>query len=204
MTTLEWNETRIPDGEDASEDTSPSSDLACQVCGRPLVYSGRGRKPRFCEDHKPSKSQAKRPATRTSADVNQALAVMDQFYRGAGFLIYLMSTKPADYSTPRASHEWNEVQVPRLLAADREIFTADPKLCAQINKLGGKGGFGMFIAVHAMAIFPVYQLLSADIRERQLMYKAARQAAREAESAAQDANAAADRASQFMPTPDVP
>jgi hypothetical protein len=34
-----------------ADDDAP--DLACEVCGVPLVYAGRGRKPKYCEDHKP-------------------------------------------------------------------------------------------------------------------------------------------------------
>jgi len=44
-------------------------DLACMVCGRPLTYAGRGRKPQYCEDHRPgSQRTTKQTSTRTSKD----------------------------------------------------------------------------------------------------------------------------------------
>ena len=40
---------------------------ACETCGAGLVYSGRGRKPRFCDAHKPAPSRTvKRPAGRVA------------------------------------------------------------------------------------------------------------------------------------------
>lgn len=40
----------------------PASDFdyACETCGKELTYGGRGRKPRFCAEHK--KNAAQRPA----------------------------------------------------------------------------------------------------------------------------------------------
>ena len=46
-----------------------NSDLSCIVCGRPLTYAGRGRKPQYCEDHRPgSQRTTKQASTRTSKD----------------------------------------------------------------------------------------------------------------------------------------
>jgi hypothetical protein len=34
-----------------TDDDTPDG-LVCEVCGVPLAYSGRGRKPKYCEDHR--------------------------------------------------------------------------------------------------------------------------------------------------------
>lgn len=43
-----------PPNFDPPDDPPPSSggELACEVCGVPLHYGGRGRKPKRCDDHK--------------------------------------------------------------------------------------------------------------------------------------------------------
>jgi len=54
----------------APEPASESSgELQCQVCGKPLTYAGRGRKPKFCDDHRASRSPSKgAPVGRVSKD----------------------------------------------------------------------------------------------------------------------------------------
>lgn len=45
------------------------NDLTCQVCGKPLTYAGRGRRPRFCADHRPGASRGERiPTSRVNKD----------------------------------------------------------------------------------------------------------------------------------------
>lgn len=43
-------------GNPVSKDVPP--DFACEECGAPLTYAGRGRKPRFCDEHKPGRSSS--------------------------------------------------------------------------------------------------------------------------------------------------
>lgn len=52
------SEDEVPSSEPAEEEKISDSseektaEFTCQTCGKPLTYSGRGRKPKFCEDHK--------------------------------------------------------------------------------------------------------------------------------------------------------
>lgn len=49
------------------EETAPTTDdLTCEICGTALTYAGRGRKPKFCDDHKPSGSRSKTTKTTSS------------------------------------------------------------------------------------------------------------------------------------------
>jgi hypothetical protein len=41
---------------DAGIPNAPTGELACQVCGEPLTYAGRGAKPKYCDIHKGRKS----------------------------------------------------------------------------------------------------------------------------------------------------
>jgi len=69
----------LPDDEIAPESATeqatftpedkPAGDLTCITCGRALTYAGRGRKPIYCEDHKPVRGNGKPAASpRTSKD----------------------------------------------------------------------------------------------------------------------------------------
>jgi hypothetical protein len=42
----------LPESVSIPTDDDDAPELACEVCGTPLVYAGRGRKPRYCEDHR--------------------------------------------------------------------------------------------------------------------------------------------------------
>lgn len=56
---LAGDEAEVMRGTFDNEDdvTVPGADgLTCETCGLPLTYGGRGRKPRFCAEHKPNRS----------------------------------------------------------------------------------------------------------------------------------------------------
>lgn len=60
----------VEDTEGEVPPPSPSvsdndSDLRCIECGKELVYAGRGRKPKYCEDHKPGKTRTSGTSRRT-------------------------------------------------------------------------------------------------------------------------------------------
>lgn len=42
-------------------------ELVCQVCGIPLVYAGRGRKPKFCDEHRTSSARTSGGKARQSS-----------------------------------------------------------------------------------------------------------------------------------------
>lgn len=44
----------VPESGNPVPDDLPS----CVVCGAPVEYSGRGRKPKYCSEHKPSRGQS--------------------------------------------------------------------------------------------------------------------------------------------------
>lgn len=46
-----------------ADDPAPGG-FSCEVCAEPLSYSGRGRHPRFCEEHKPGAGKTPKPRAR--------------------------------------------------------------------------------------------------------------------------------------------
>ncbi len=132
----------------------PSTDLSCEVCGTPLVYGGRGRKPRYCDDHKPARSAS---IPRGSSDVAQALAVMDGMYTMLSMLLTVAS--------PNALIMFRQ-QVPMLQERNAVFFAADKNLCKSVCKVGSKGGKTAFISSNAIAIAPVIAVAVGDMRAR--------------------------------------
>lgn len=143
-----------------SESPTVSDDLTCEVCGKALVYSGRGRKPKFCDEHKQSRSSSPRTssAPRSTGNVNSALQVMETGYAGLSVMLRLFS--------PTAAVQW-ESSHDSLIETDRQAFTADPKLAQRIAKLGQTSGTAMFIGAHVFALAPVVMIVRADIQNRQ-------------------------------------
>lgn len=71
----------------------PSSDYQCVVCGTDLVYSGRGRKPKYCDEHKPSRSKVTSTATKrvSGAIVERAITEIAAVYSGIALPLKFVS-----------------------------------------------------------------------------------------------------------------
>lgn len=80
--------------------------LECETCGKPLTYGGRGRKPRFCDEHKRN-ATARTGGRGKSAVVDRAIVELRVLYgvagkglsywdRGAGELVIDNSDKLAE------------------------------------------------------------------------------------------------------------
>lgn len=84
------------DGFAATDDSPggmPSAGPACEVCGKELPYSGRGRKPRFCQDHKTrtsaTRGESSGSARSTAADKKHSArveAIVGDLQQGVGEL----------------------------------------------------------------------------------------------------------------------
>lgn len=162
--------------------TQTSTDLACEVCGTPLVYAGTGRKPKRCDEHKRSgkassagPSVSRSGAGRGSASVEQAVSTLGNLYDGVGLLFL--------FTSPAAAQQWTE-GVPELQTRNRQILSGDPDLTRSINRLGVKGGKFAFAAAQMWAITPPAMLAIAETRMRAAQRAAEREA--QEESSAQE------------------
>lgn len=67
----------------------PAHDLTCVVCGAPLDYSGHGRKPKYCDEHRPTRGASARTG-KSSVLVDRAVNELTVAYgligQGAKFL----------------------------------------------------------------------------------------------------------------------
>lgn len=57
----------------------PSNLLECVVCGAALEYSGHGRKPKYCSEHKPSRGQSA-ASGKSSAVIERAISELEVVY----------------------------------------------------------------------------------------------------------------------------
>lgn len=158
----------IPDGptdespEDMEQDTVESPDgLYCDVCGKPLVYKGRGRKPTKCDEHKTSGSRTgvKSPTKTKGVEGTAALAA-SHLARLNGFLAMAMSSwglPVTAQSVALANEEFQKLAYEALLA--------DPVLAKKIAMGGAESGkaalifaYGMFgLAVGPAAVMEIKQ-----------------------------------------------
>lgn len=97
----------IPPGADETDaretsTSAPGEDLSCETCGTPLQYGGRGRRPRFCNEHKPPRQSRTGTVRGSAADVNAALAQMDVLYSLAGGALMMFRPELASAFAARA------------------------------------------------------------------------------------------------------
>ena len=151
---------------DPDPDPAPT-DLACETCNTPLSYAGRGRRPRFCAEHRRSsgtpRPTSSRGAART-AGVEDALARMDMLY---GLLAAgLMMVNPV-----AASEFAGRVEGTQLL--NRQAFEADPRLVKRINTTSQNAGTLLFIGSNVMLIGPTARAMYETVATQAQARKAA-------------------------------
>lgn len=171
--TISFDTTEIPtefpgaDGIPVADTEPTSDDPTCVVCGTPLTYSGRGRKPKYCDEHKTTRSTS--TTRRGSADVELAVQTLHGLYEGLGMPLTLLS--------PPGGAEWYS-QIDGLDARNRLFLATNKDLVKRINAMANKGGNFAFVFSHILAIAPVVQVVRQDFAERA--------AKRDAELAAQE------------------
>jgi hypothetical protein len=156
----------IPDAPDAPKD------IACTVCGKDIsyLYSGRGRKPKYCEEHKPARAASSLGSARSvkgTGAVKQAVTNLENLYNLMGMGLYMAGAKDAASSLAQS--------VPGLSEANRQYLETDPALVKMLNNAGTTGGRTMFFITNAMTLGPVavlaYQELTAKREARQAEYE---------------------------------
>ncbi len=151
--TPELVSTPIPDdvfdvADNATNDTLPIT-LACEVCGTPLSYAGKGRKPRFCAEHKPGRGTATRASRGGWKDAGIVEAALTQSIEMiAGGLLFMPDGSPLNrdgetlYSHgPRVAHEL-------VVLAEN-----DPRLRLVLTRLAAPGKYSpLVIAVGGLVL----------------------------------------------------
>lgn len=167
MTEPQFDTVTVPPTDDTTDagPTTASDDLTCRVCGAPLSYSGRGRKPTLCDEHKRAATTTPRSSSRgaTTADVNAALAQMDMLYGVLATGLMMLS--------PEAAMTFN-ARVETAQAVNRQAFEADRSLAKRIGGVSQSAAPLMFYGANAFLIGPPLRIAYGEIIARRTSKKA--------------------------------
>jgi hypothetical protein len=145
---------------DADTVTAISTDeLACQVCGIALTYGGRGRKPKFCADHKPIKGTTQARGT----NIDTLIGQMEEMYAALGAATTFLPPVAAD-GMIIATHAHSMAE------SWRPLIQRDPKIRKFWEKMTTGGGWGTVIMAHgvvALAIMQVHNVSLPGMGKRQ-------------------------------------
>lgn len=152
--------TDVPPDDPPGPIRNDSSDPVCQYpgCDEPLVYAGRGRRPKFCDDHKKaSGSASSRAGNGARGDVKAAMETLQFIYDGVAAGLTIVA--------PTAASVWAD-KIDGLQAQNAQTLANDKPLCRAINRFGQTSARGTFIASHLIAVAPVAVLTRVELSMR--------------------------------------
>lgn len=131
-------------------DTPPASRddgvLRCEQCGTgPLYYGGRGRKPRFCDEHKPNKGSSSASA---GGSLGQLQSSVEQFYLFIAMGISMVDPYDGMVIGNKA---------PDLAKAWVDLARTNPKVRKMLQRMTTGSGTGAIVMAHAMTIYPILE-----------------------------------------------
>lgn len=140
--------------DDAPNDFFTSTDTpnteheySCIECGVEIFYAGRGRKPRFCDNHK--KSANPTSPTKTSGNkTNLIVANIEQFYIGIGVGLTFVNATANDGMVITQSAN-------TLAESWRGLLDTNPKVRKYWERTLSAGGMGTVVLAHAMIAMPI-------------------------------------------------
>lgn len=155
------------------EDVSPptSHEYSCEVCGVELRYGGRGRKPKYCDDHKRQSGAASGKVSRSTsgkasqlaAQATEALAQINSL-SAIGLLMAGMPLTSAALAQCDAT--FREQAYAALLT--------QPDLCKTILKAGTTSGLAALVMAYAALGVSVLPVGISEYRQRRAAAESAR------------------------------
>lgn len=116
----------------------------CGTCGKGVPYSGRGRRPKFCDEHKPNRAKSSPRATGRGSEqtARVAASMLGQLNGliGMGLAMYGLNMTAA--SIERANDQFVESATQALIN--------DPKLAKKIVGLGATTGKASLAVAYGM------------------------------------------------------
>jgi len=137
---LESDDT-LPPSDDTTEPAT-SDELSCVVCAAPLFYGGRGRKPKYCDDHKPIRT-ATGTGKGSAKNIDVLIAQMTDLY-------LTMSAGLSFIPAAQADGMIIAVEANRLAESWRPLILRDPKIRQFWEKVCTGGGWGTVLMAHGM------------------------------------------------------
>lgn len=143
----------IPESGNPVPDNMPS----CVVCAAPLEYTGRGRKPKYCAEHKPSRGQSA-VSGKSSAIVNRAIDELTVLYGVLG--------QGIKFRQPLAG-ELIFQQRDKLAESYRMMLETNSRFRRLFQKIETSAAILPIIAAHgqlAMAIYTAQQMQNIPVQ----------------------------------------
>ena len=160
---LTFRDTEIPADALPRDEAPPSAfEYACQTCGKELHYGGRGRKPKFCDEHK--KGGSSNTVSRKGGNVQLATQAADALVQlnslcAMGLMLaHLPETAGALASTEEGFRQ----------QAINSLIT-DPALCKTILKAGTTSGKVSLLIAYAMLASAVVPVAVVEVKEAQAL-----------------------------------
>lgn len=125
-------------GPDLTDNTvKDGNTLSCEVCSIPIVYSGRGPYPKFCDDHKkqPAKSR------KSGKNVDTLIEQIGELYMATGALLSMFPATATDSMLVASS-------ATTLAESWRPLIESDAKVRKFFERLVTGGGWGAVIMAH--------------------------------------------------------
>lgn len=135
-------------------------DFVCEKCGKPLIYSGRGRKPKFCDEHKRSNGNGTRNVSSGNNEKLAAMAVDVLCQGNAALTVGLMFVRLNETASAIAARE------DAFRAQAYEALKLDPALCKMILKGGASSGKVALIVAYAMMGASVAPVFMTEMKEK--------------------------------------
>lgn len=164
-----FTDAEIPTG--VPDEAPPTRyEYSCEVCGKELKYSGRGRHPTKCDEHK--KGGSSKSGLRTNRlGKNEELAAQAAYALSQLNGLIAVGLK---MSGLEVTAEAIDEARPAFRENAQEALVTDPELCRTILKAGTSSGKVALVMCYAMflgAVVPVgvmeYKLKRAEKRERE-------------------------------------
>lgn len=156
--------TEIPTVEEVDEGPafteSTSGAPQCEVCGEDIEYSGRGRKPKYHPEHRPTAPKRSGSAPARSGSIRNEAALREALlsrYLQIGSLLSMMHPAYGRGVRQKAEEAVN---------ADIELARVSPAFRRTLEGMLEKTALGAVIAVHAAMLAPVVVGESANAQRR--------------------------------------
>ncbi len=126
-----------------------STGFTCQACGVPIHYGGRGRHPKFCDEHKPKKAAS---SGRTSGGVpvdvliDQIQTLYVAMATGATFTPYALDGMVIAENSEKLAESW------------RPLILRDPKIRKFWEKVCTGGGWGTVVFAHGLVAMQIAKM----------------------------------------------
>lgn len=134
-----------------TEPLTTDTRFSCEVCGTPLTYAGKGRYPKYCNEHKPKPpSQGGTGTSIRATNVDTLIGQMTELYQAVGMGLSFVPPLAIDGMTVTA----HSVQ---LAESWRPLIQRDPKIRKFWEKVCTGGGWGTVLMAHSVVVLAIMQ-----------------------------------------------